>query len=258
VFRTVSVAAVLGLTVAAAPVHAQDNYVSLSGGAAWLNDSDNEGDFTGPFTTGAGTTIPAGTGLPSGAAVGWETEFDTGFTVSGAVGRKYGNARAELEVAYQKNDIDTHSNVSAAGIALGAEDAGVLVTGATSNLGVSVANLVADGRGEVETIYLMANAYYDFAIDSKLTPYLGAGLGVGFVDVNYAPSGVTIIDDDDTVLAYQVMAGVSYDVSEAIALFAGYKYRATTNVDVDATLFAADFDIENGSQIVEVGLRFSF
>eukprot|EP01025_Chloroclados_australasicus_P053531 TRINITY_DN6309_c0_g3_i2.p3 TRINITY_DN6309_c0_g3~~TRINITY_DN6309_c0_g3_i2.p3 ORF type:complete len:144 (+),score=29.64 TRINITY_DN6309_c0_g3_i2:124-555(+) len=68
---------------------AQDNYVSISGGASFLNNSDNEGNFNGVFTTGAGTTIPGGTALPVDSPVGWTTEFDTGFAVSGAYGQAF-------------------------------------------------------------------------------------------------------------------------------------------------------------------------
>ena len=54
------------------------------------------------------------------------------------------------------------------------------------------------------------------------------------------------------------MAGVAYEVTPSTELFAGYRYRATTDVEVEATLFSADFDIENSASIIEAGLRFNF
>ena len=232
-------------------------YVEGRIGVGLLSDSDNDGTFDGTFTTGEGTTIPAGTELPDGTAVGWTTEFDSGLAASLALGNRFGAMRGELELGYQSNDVDTHIGVVAGGIDLSTEDAGVLVTGA-DNLGVSVENLVADGQGELRTTYLMANGYYDFQNDSVVTPFIGAGIGFGFVDVEYAPSDVGIIDDDDTAFAYQVMLGASLDLGADMELVGAYRYRATTDVEVEATLFDADFEIENRSSIFEVGLRKNF
>ena len=237
---------------------ANDYYVSLSGGVSLLSDSENDGQFDGAFTTGAGTNILAGTVLDDGTSVGWNTEFDTGFAISGALGRRFDFFRAELEVAYQANDVDTHSGVTVAdAIGLDGEDAGVLITG-SDNLGVTVGDLVADGQGQVDTIFVMANVYYDFDFGGRIKPYVGAGAGVGFVDVDYSPSATPIIQDDATAFAYQAMAGVTYEVGPATELFAGYRYRATTDVEVNAALFPAEFDIENSGSIVEAGLRFTF
>ncbi len=254
-FLTSAAAGALSLAGAA---HAQDTYVTVSGGGSFLMNSDNEGSFIGDFTTGAGTTIPAGTVLPDGTAVGWTTEFDTGWTVNGALGRDFGLLRGEIEVGYQSNGVDTHTGVTAAGIALDSEDAAVLITGQATNLGVSVGDLVAAGEGDVKTVFVMANAIAAFDNASPFTPYIGGGVGVGFVDVFYAPSATTIIDDDSTALAYQVKAGVEYEFSPFTSLFAGYRYRATSDVEVNAGLFDAQFDVENRASIVEAGVRVSF
>lgn len=256
---------VAGFLAALAPLQTaqafDDNelYVSLSGGVSFLQDSENSGAFVGDFVTGEGTTIPAGTVLPNGTGVGWTTEFDTGFTVAGAVGMRFLDAfRGEIEVAYQSNDVDTHSGVTAGGIGLDAEDAGVLITG-SGNLGTSVGNLVADGQGSVDTLFVMANAYFDFGDDSWIAkPYIGAGLGFGIVEVDYSPSNTLIVDDTDTRFAYQVMAGLSAPILPNADLFGGYRYRATEDAETDVALFNAGLDIENASHIVEAGIRFRF
>ncbi|MEM1021658.1 MAG: P44/Msp2 family outer membrane protein, partial [Pseudomonadota bacterium] len=116
----------------------------------------------------------------------------------------------------------------------------------------------ADGQGDVSTVFVMANAYYDFRNSSDFTPYLGAGIGIGFVDVDYSPSATPIIQDNATAFAYQVMAGATYDVSASTGLFLGYRFRGTSDVSVEADLFSADFDIENTASIIEAGLRFAF
>lgn len=256
--RTSMIAAFCGAAALPGAAMAQDYYLSVSGGVSLLSDSDNEGQFDGAFTTGAGTSIPAGTVLDDGTSVGWNTEFDTGYAVSAALGKRFNFFRGELEVAYQSNGVDTHSGVTVAdSIALDGEDAGVLITG-SDNLGVTVGDLVADGQGDLDTIFVMANVYYDFGAGGRFKPYVGAGAGVGFVDVDYSPSATAIIQDDATAFAYQAMAGVAYEVGPATELFAGYRYRATTDVEVEATLFSADFDVENSASIIEAGLRFNF
>lgn len=251
------ISAIAGVAVMAGVAQAQDNYVSLSGGLSIQDNSNNAGNFNGVFTTGAGTTIPGGTALPANAPVSWATQFNNGFVVNGAYGRRFGNLRGEIEVGYQSSGVQSHGNVRAGGIALANEDAGVLITG-SANLGTTVGTLVADGQGDLNTLFLMANMYYDLDTGTAFKPYVGVGAGVGFVDVAYSPSGVGIIDDNTTSFAYQAMAGVAYEISPMVEIFAGYRYRATLDAEVDVSLFPATLEIENRSSNVEGGIRVSF
>ncbi len=250
--------AAVAVALAAAPAAAQDYYGSVSLGGVFFNDSDNSGSFRSDFLTGTGTTIPNNTPLPAGTGVGWTTEFDTGYTLSAALGRRFGNGlRGEVELAYQDNAVDTHNNVQAAGIPLDNEDVGVLISGAPQQ-GATVGEVVANGRGSVDTTFLMVNLYYDFTQYGAFTPYIGGGFGLGFVNVEYSPSSVGIVDDDDTVFAYQVVAGASYAFNDRTALFAQYRYRATEDVGTEVDLFPASLDVENRASVIEAGLRFNF
>lgn len=252
------VAAAVAALLASSPAAAEGYYGSFSVGGVNLNDSDNSGAFSSNFLTGTGTTIPNNTPLPAGTSVGWTTEFDTGWTASAAFGKRFSNGlRGEIELAYQSNDVDTHNNVQAAGIPLDNEDVGVLISGAPQQ-GATVGEVVADGQGAVDTTFLMANLFYDFTQFGAFTPYVGAGVGVGFVNVEYSPSGVGIVDDDDSVVSYQVIAGGSYALSERMALFGQYRYRATEDVGTGVDLFPADLDVENRASVFEAGLRFNF
>lgn len=248
----------IALGLASANTLADGFYVSGSLSYNDMDDTYNDGQFNREFFTGPGTTIPAGVVLPAGTPVGWKTEVDSGAGVNLAIGWRMDNLRFEAEYAYSSHDVDTHRNVMAAGIDLGGEDAAVLVSGAPGNLGVSVADLVADGRGDFSSDYLFVNAYYDFDVSWTLKPYLGAGIGNAWVDVEYNPSGVGIIDDDDSVFAYQVMAGLNYWCSEQLSFFGGLRWRQTDDIEVRADLLPADFDIENESWLAEIGARWTF
>jgi outer membrane protein OmpA-like peptidoglycan-associated protein len=154
-------------------------------------------------------------------------KFDNGLMGSLALGYDYGsNWRAEVELSRRATDLDT-------------------VSGATAS-------------GEMLATSLMANAIYDFDINSPITPYLGAGLGMSQVKLkNASPFGASSINDSDRALAYQGIAGLSYAVNEAVDLFADYRYFATRNLDMNtAAGAAASFDASTHS--VMAGLRFNF
>jgi opacity protein-like surface antigen len=75
---------------------------------------------------------------------------------------------------------------------------------------------VGDGANASLTTVL-GNMYFDWENDSAFTPYVGAGVGYGWVD---ADDGLS--DDGFT---YALMAGVSVDMSQSVALDVGYRYR---------------------------------
>lgn len=248
----VAAAAVLGLTANA------QQYVRGSAGLAIQGDSDNSGAFNSDFQLG----VLADTTVPNGSGVGWTTEFDDGLFVSGAYGLEIApSLRVEAEISYNENDVDTHSGVTVEGFGnIDTLDAGILLGAAqTTALGTSVGDLVADGQGSISTLAFMVNGYYDIDFGtSPFSGYAGLGLGFGQVDVEYAPSGVGIIDDDSTVFLYQVMVGAEYLVAPGTTVYGGYRYRDGQDVETDVDLFPAELDIENNASIVEVGVRYSF
>ena len=154
-------------------------------------------------------------------------KFDNGLMGSLALGYDYGsNWRSEIELSRRTNDLDT-------------------VAGATA-------------AGKLQATSLMANAIYDFDINSPVTPYLGAGLGFSQVKLkNASPFGASSINDSDRALALQGIAGLSFAVNESIDLFADYRYFTTRDLDMStAAGTAASFDTDAHS--VMAGLRFNF
>ncbi|MEL6568548.1 MAG: outer membrane beta-barrel protein [Pseudomonadota bacterium] len=240
----------------ATPALAQDWYVSGSIGIVNQSDSDNSGE-TGAFTTGNlgdGSTLAVEAGTP----YGWNTEFDSGIALSGEAGLKYdGGLRSGIELVYTQADVDTHTGVTLGGGDIGGLDAAALA-GAPDPLNVTIADLVADGQGEVSTVGVFANAYYDFNRGGQIQPYVGAGIGFVDVDVEYSPSGVGIIDDGETKFAYQLKAGAAFQVSNAWEIYGEYAYRASDDIEVDNSLFPGSLEIENEQNIFSIGVRYTF
>ena len=233
-------------------------YAAVSIGTADTSSSDNAGRFTTDFTTGTVTGVNPPLTLPEGADVGWNTEFDKGDTYSIVLGNKNGSGRWELEYTEIDSDVETHTGVEAGGLALGAIDAGVLISGNVGDLGVSVADLVAAGQGSLETSGIFVNYFYDLANSSSFTPFLGVGVGYASTDVNYRPSGVEIINDSDDNFAYQVMAGASFSLTDNLDIVGTLRYRDFGDAEVEASLFPATFDVENQSTQFDIGLRYGF
>ena len=116
---------ILSTVILTSVATAQDSgsYVSAYGGINLKPDSANSGELTSNFTTGAGTTIPAGTVLLSGTSLSWDTDFDTGYGLGFAYGYRVGNGlRPELEVRYSSNSVSGHANVAVGGAPIGTED----------------------------------------------------------------------------------------------------------------------------------------
>jgi opacity protein-like surface antigen len=96
------------------------------------------------------------------------------------------------------------------------------------------------GNGEEANIgTATANAYIDMPLDFVVKPYVGAGVGYGFVD---AENGL-----EEDGLAAALTGGASFDVNQAIAVDVGYRFR---------TIFGEDDDIQDHA--VTGGLRFKF
>lgn len=72
---------------------------------------------------------------------------------------------------------------------------------------------------------MMANAWYDFANETKITPYVGGGLGFNRGAPNTSSSDIAT--QTDTAMAWQAGGGVFYNVTKRIALTADYRLTNT-------------------------------
>jgi len=185
----------------------------------------------GPYISGnLGLAIASDSDVTDSTVPGitLDIESDSGLALGVAVGYGLGNnTRIEGEIAYQKNDLDK-----------------------ASLLGVDV-----DLTGDTSSLALLLNGYYDFATESAFTPFISAGLGFAKVEINdfnVPGSGLPSSNDDDTVFAYQVGAGVGYAVNEKTTLDVKYRYTGTSDPDFDTS--TAEYSSHN----FYAGIRVSF
>ena len=102
----------------------------------------------------------------------------------------------------------------------------------------------------------MANGYYDFELNAPFKPYVGVGVGFGFVRAELEDVFGFTDDDTDVGFAYQLMTGVAFDLSPRSAITLGYRYFGTTDPDVNVG--GANFQTEFTSHEFLAGVRFQF
>ncbi|MGD9830418.1 MAG: outer membrane protein, partial [Hyphomicrobiaceae bacterium] len=125
-------------------------------------------------------------------------------------------------------------------------------------------------HANIESYTMMVNAYFDLGTWGRITPYVGAGIGMAYNRVdkvyftnNPALTGI-ISGDSDLSFAWSLMAGLSFRLTERAILDVGYRYMdlgraASGRADVTGTFVnpRAYFD-DLGSHEVKVGLRYHF
>jgi opacity protein-like surface antigen len=172
----------------------------------------SDSDLTDSTTPGITANIESDSGLALGVAAG----YDLG-----------NNIKVEGEIAYQKNDLDK-----------------------ASVFGVDV-----DLAGDTSSLAFLLNGYYDFVNESVFTPFVSTGLGFAKVEINdfnVPGSGLPSYNDDDTVFAYQVGAGVDYAVNEKITIDFKYRYLGASDPEFDTST------VEYASHNFYAGIRAAF
>ncbi len=124
--------------------------------------------------------------------------MNTGWAVGGKVGYDFVGPRVEIEGLYHNN---TGSGVVA------------FPNGGFANV-----------NGRIEQVSLMGNVLYDFFPGATITPYIGAGAGVAFVDSTI--QGCSLCS---TQFAYQGILGIGYNATPALRISLEGRYYGTTN-----------------------------
>jgi OmpA-OmpF porin, OOP family len=155
------------------------------------------------------------------------TDYDAGPVFGVSAGRAFGNGlRLELEYDYRGNMVDT------------------------------VASAPATGKANVNAI--LANILYSFPTGGNLVPFLGAGVGYGWMGYrSLAPIAGSSLDDTDSGFAYQVIAGVERRIDENLSANLSYRYFSMPDTNF-TTAAGAGVNSDYTSHAIMVGLRWSF
>lgn len=129
----------------------------------------------------------------------------------------------------------------------------------------------ADLKGTWGVQTLLANMYLDFHNDTAFTPYIGAGVGMGFITTKYSVdgkvnsatqswSGSVSKNQLNTVLAWNVGAGCSYAFSENVSADLGYRYLGLggNSVSYNVAGFKGDLNSVHNAHEFSLGLRMTF
>lgn len=135
-------------------------------------------------------------------------------------------------------------------------------TAETTIPGLAAVNTPASGG--ISTLSGLVNVYYDLPTGTAFEPYVGAGVGVANASANNVSATYpgttsgTSLSGSSLALVYQLMAGVSYNVSPSTAVTLGYRYfnvgAQSFNSSSGGTVTAEGIGTNN----VEMGVRMKF
>ncbi len=184
-----AIAVALTSTALASPALARDDswYVGVEGGAMIVED----------------LSLDIGT-LNDAANI----SHDYGYDVGGLVGYDFGGFRAEVEVAYKSAAAEQTA------VALGGIPQGPASTVSTGNFNTN---------GSASALSFMVNGMLDFGDDDGIQGFVGGGVGVARTKVQNILANPIWLNDSDTGLAWQAIAGVRAPLSGNWD--AGLKYR---------------------------------
>lgn len=167
----------------------------------------------------------------------------TGYDVGARAGYQLGNFRGEFEFDYANNSVDTF--------------------GSDRRFRMPTTDFVMRERpvsGSTTGMTFLINGFYDFNLPYLsgfgATPYVGGGIGGGQTSLDLKIGDRTIVNDSGWGLAYQLGAGVRYQVMPGLALDLGYRYKGITDVTL-----RNDFEkitVPNRSHNFQASLTYSF
>ena len=146
-------------------------------------------------------------------------EYDPGYFIGLAIGNQVDKMRLEAEMGYQKNKVDSSTSIGS--------------------------SVTLNDEVKVRLSTLLFNFYYDFKNGSRFTPYVCAGLGLGNIKLDG-------FSKSDAVGEYQFGAGMSYQITETVALDLKGRYLATTDAEFDT----ATIDFSTINAIFDIRIYF--
>lgn len=159
------------------------------------------------------------------------TSFETGWAALGTVGYGWNSWRLELEGGYRSNEID------------------IFRVGAT--------NYTAGG--DFNEISGMLNVLYDWDFSERFGLFIGAGAGADYIQYENDNYHTVLVHDEDTVFAWQGLAGLNYRLSGRTDLVLAYRYFNADSPEFVAPGGAhSDFYDNVVKHTATIGLRYHF
>jgi outer membrane protein OmpA-like peptidoglycan-associated protein len=167
--------------------------------------------FAGPgawYIGGEGGWTSLNDAKASGAAGSSTIHYNSGWNAGARFGYQTGPWRFEGEYRHQESD----------------------VSGVSSSLGSGSAS------GTTTADAIMANAIYDFSLNSQFSPHIGGGIGAVDLNTGFQAPGVGSVlrSNNDWEFGYQAIAGLRYSFNPNWALDLDYRYLGTASANYKA------------------------
>jgi len=121
-------------------------------------------------------------------------------------------------------------------------------------------------RGSISAWTFLANAYYDIGTWKGFTPYIGVGGGAAYVSlgrhlgINPGQPNNSFASSGKWNLAFALMAGGSYELSDNLLIDAGYRYlwlgNTATGLDPTGSVPGKVAYKDLGAHQIRVGMRY--
>ncbi len=206
--RKLAITLALASTAIATPALARDDawYIGVEGGVSLVEDAD------------LGITNANGTAAGLG-----NVNHDKGYDFDGIVGYDFGGFRLEAEVGYKSANVDSY--LSTTTVPFRGSTTGAIQSAPAGNY--------AFGFGKTSALSFMLNGMLDFGDDDGVNGFVGGGVGVARVKADYAlNSFASFVDDSDTGLAWQAIAGIRAPLSGNWDVGLKYRFFNAPNVDL--------------------------
>ena len=173
-------------------------------------------------------------------------DYGLGFGLGGVLGYDFGNFRVDGELAFRHNIAERMGPFSL-------ETADLFGSSPDSTTSVSS---------------FMINGYFDLPTGGPLKPFIGGGVGFANVSIDWVTPGffpfseVPLADDSDRGFAYQISAGIGYEINPRATLTFTFRHFATEELQMSfdpASPFGAQpFQFEYQSNEFNFGGRIMF
>lgn len=209
--------------------------ITGAGPAAGDADSEEKPDrFYAAFNASLGFMERSRVDVVDSSVTGGSKPMDwepgLGYELGGALGLRFGQLRAELELEYS-------------------------LISAGESVDASVGTRYSSDA-MMETYSGWANAYWDIPVRGKLKPFIGAGLGYSLGRMDLDLGGINLGEETDQAFGVQGMIGASYELQKDLFLTAFYKHRFMDNFNFQTP--GGNAEMTYGSDSFGLGVRYFF